>query len=196
MGGVESAAISEEIARLESEIAGLKARVDEDNSSFSSLEQQVAALKEHLSQTQDAVRGHEALLAEKRAELAQAHRRERLASYDADLAHYREARGRVGKAADTFLAELEAYDGEVVRLRKLRDELQEAFGSDERVAEVDAALAEEAGELMGAWKAVVSAAEWRVRDSATPKGAPPDGTRAAEDGEDRTARILEYFGKS
>jgi chromosome segregation ATPase len=198
-GGVESAAISEEIARLESEIAGLRARFDEDNSSFSSLDEQIEMLKERLSQAHDAVRGTEAQLAEKRAELAEAQRLERLASYHADLAQYREARARVGTAVDTFLAELEAYDGEAVRLRKLRDELQEAFGSDESVAEVDAALGEEADELMSAWKAVVGAAEWRIRDTAKAEEA-PNGTRDAAEtppaDENRAARILEYFSKS
>jgi chromosome segregation ATPase len=191
-GGVESAAISKEIVRLESEIAGLRARVDEDNSSFSLLEQQIEVLKERLSQAHDAVRGTEAQLAEKRAELAEAQRLERLASYDADLAQYREARARVGAAADAFLAELETYDGEVVRLRKLRDEMHEAFGSDESVAEVDAALGEEANELMSAWKAVVGAAEWRIRDTARAEDA---AENPAVD-ENRAARILEYFGKS
>jgi chromosome segregation ATPase len=189
---VESAAISKEIVRLESEIAGLRASVDEDNSSFSSLEQQIATLKERLSQAHDAVRGTEAQLAEKRAELAEAQRLERLASYHGDLAQYREARDRVGTAVDAFLAELEAYDGEAVRLRKLRDEMQEAFGSDERVAEVDAALDEEANELMSAWKAVVGAAEWRIRDTARAEDAAED---PAVD-ENRAGRILEYFSKS
>lgn len=204
-GGVESAAISKEIVRLESEIAGLRARVDEDNSSFSSLEQQIATMKERLSQAHDAVRGHEAQLAEKRAALAEAQRLERLRSYQADVAQYREARDRVGAAADTFLAELEAYDGEVVRLRKLRDEMQEAFGSDESVAEVDAALGEEANELMSAWKAVAGAAEWRIRDAAGPKDAAstpvPNGERTDDAkgpavDENRAARILEYSRKS
>lgn len=189
---MESAAISKEIVRLESEIAGLRASVDEDNSSFSSLEHQIAMLKARLSQAHDAVRGTEAQLSQKRAELAEAQRLERLASYHVDLAQYREARGRVGTAVDTFLADLEAYDGEAVRLRKLPDEMQKAFGSDERVAEVDAALGEEADELMSAWKAVVGAAEWRIRDTATAEDA---AEHPAVD-ESRAARILEYFGKS
>ena len=205
---MESAAISQEIEQLEGELSGLKARVDEDNSMFSALEQQIRDLKERLGETQDAVRGHEARLADKRAALAEAERLERLAAYHNDLARYRDARGRVGKAADTFLAELEAYDGEVVRLRKLRDELQDAFGSDEHVAEVDAALNEEADELMTAWQAVVGAAEWRIRDAAKASSAPPppasndkdaaekpDEKKPAEE-EGRASRILEYFSKS
>jgi chromosome segregation ATPase len=207
-GDVESAAISKEIEQLEGELSGLKARVDEDNSMYSALEQQIKSLKERLSETHDAVRGHEARLADKRAALAEAERLERLAAYHADLARYREARGRVGKAADNFLAELEVYDGEVVRLRKLRDELQDAFGSDEHVAEVDAALNEEADELMTAWQAVVGAAEWRIRDAAKASAAPPpraaNGQDSAEkpaeqkpaEDEGRASRILEYFSKS
>ena len=150
------------------------------------------------------LRGRETQLAEKRAALAETQSLERLAAYDADLAAYREAQTRVGKAADTFLAELEAYDGEVVRLRKLRDEMRDAFGDDERVAEVEATLDEEANELATAWKAVVGAAEWRIRDAAKAKGeapkaepngnAPDDAETPAEEG--RAARILEYFSKT
>jgi chromosome segregation ATPase len=208
---VESAAISKEIEQLEGELDGLRARVDEDHSSFSALEQQIAALKDRLGETEEAVRGREARLAEKRAAFAEAQRLERLAAYDADLAAYREAQARVGKAADTFLSELEAYDGEVVRLRKLRDEMRDAFGGDERVAEVEAALDEEANELATAWKAVVGAAEWRIRDAAKAKGEAPkpkangDAPAAAAAADDeaespaeegRAARILEYFSKS
>jgi DNA repair exonuclease SbcCD ATPase subunit len=205
-GDVESAAISEEIEQLEGELAGLRARVDEDHSSFSSLEQQIAALKDRLTETQDAVFRREAELSAKRDELAEAQRLERLAAYDADLAAYREAQARVGKAADTFLSELEAYDGEVVRLRKLRDEMRDAFGDDERVDEVEAALDEEANELATAWKAVVGAAEWRIREAAkaTREAPKPNGNAPAaaddeaesppEDG--RAARILEYFSKT
>jgi chromosome segregation ATPase len=208
---VGSAAISKEIEQLEGELAGLRARVDEDHSSFSALEQQIAALKDRLGETEDAVRGREAQLAEKRAALAQAQRLERLAAYDDDLAAYREAQARVGKAADTFLSELEAYDGEVVRLRKLREEMRDAFGDDERVAEVETALDEEASDLAMAWKAVVGAAEWRIREAAKAKGeapkpkpngnAPPAPPAADDDAESpaeegRAARILEYFSKS
>jgi chromosome segregation ATPase len=206
---VESAAISKEIEQLEGELSGLRARVDEDHSSFSALEQQIAELKERLGETQEAMRGREAQIAEKRAALAEAQRLERLAAYDADLAAYREAQARVGTAADTFLSELEAYDGEVVRLRKLRDEMRDAFGEDERVAEVEAALDEEANDLATAWKAVVGAAEWRIREVAKAKGEGPkpkgngdalvaaaddDAESPAEEG--RSARILEYFSKS
>jgi chromosome segregation ATPase len=207
---VESAAISKEIEQLEGELAGLRARVDEDHSSFSALEQQIAALKGRLGETEEAVRGREAQLAQKRTALVEAQRLERLAAYEDDLAAYREAQARVGKAADTFLSELEAYDGEVVRLRKLRDEMREAFGDDEHVAEVEAALDEEANELATAWKAVVGAAEWRIREAAKatgeapkpkPNGGRPPAAAADDDAESpaeegRAARILEYFSKS
>ena len=207
MQGVESAAaISSHIEQLETELDGLRARVDQDNSSFASLEQQIASLKHRLTETQDSVRIHEAELAAKRAELVEAQRLERLAAYEDDLAKYGDARDRVGKAADRFLAELEAYDGEVLRMRKLREEMRETFGSDERVSEVDAALDEEANGLTSAWQAVVGAAEWRLRSAAkksngaAPKPAPVASTaeepseKPAEEG--RAARILEYFGKS
>jgi chromosome segregation ATPase len=205
---MESATISQEIEQLEAELGELRTRVDEDHSSFSALEQQIAALKDRLGEAQQALQGREAQLAEKRAALAEAQRLERLAAYDADLAQYREAQARVGNAADMFLAELEIYDGEVVRLRKLREEMREAFGDDERVAEVEAALDEEANELASAWKAVVGAAEWRIREAAKAQREAPapasngDGpVQAADDDEiapdeGRASRILEYFSKT
>jgi chromosome segregation ATPase len=199
---VESAAISKEIEQLENELSSLRTRVDEDNSSFSTLEKQITALKQRLSETQEAVRTREAHLAEKRAELSKAEHLERLQAYAADLAAYREARARVGKAVDTFLAELEGYDGEAVKLRKLRDEMRDAFGDDERVAEVEAALNDEGDELNSAWKAVVGAAEWRIREAAKAEGAEKEsGGDLADDLQKRTeegraSRILEYFSKS
>src|SRR5262245_22877171 len=113
-GGVESAVISSEIKQLETELEELRARVDEDASSFASLQGEIESLKQRLGETQDAVRRQEAELDEKRAQLAEAQRLERLASYDQDLAMYREARDCVEHAADRFLAEVEAYDAEVL----------------------------------------------------------------------------------
>jgi chromosome segregation ATPase len=199
---VESAAISSEIEQLESELAGLRARVDDDNSSFASLEEQIASLKARLSETQEAVRSRETALEEKRAQLAEAQRLERLAAYEQDLAKYREARDRVEKAGDRFLAEAEAYDGEVLRIRKLRSEMVDAFGDDERTDEIDLALDEDANGLTTTWKAVVGAAEWRLRSvakaaaaAAKPANGDDYGKEAAAD-EGRAARILEYFNKS
>jgi SMC interacting uncharacterized protein involved in chromosome segregation len=179
--------------------------VDEDNSSFSTLEQEIAALQDRLTETEDAVRAHEAQLAEKRAELSQAQHLERLQAYEQDLADYRDAAGRVGKAADTFLIELETYDGQAVRLRKLRDEIRDAFGDDQRVAEIDAVFNEEDGELSSAWKAVVGAAEWRIREAVKtefaqqPAGSIDDADLVDDlqkrTDEGRTSRILEYFNK-
>jgi predicted nucleic acid-binding Zn-ribbon protein len=213
---VESAAIAREIAELERELSSLRSRVEEDNSSFTTLEQQIAQLRESLTQTQDTMRMQELRLAEKQVALADAQRLERLDSYEQDLGSYRDARGRVSEAASAFLAELETYDGEVINLRKLLDEMRAAFGSDERVAEVETALDEEAQELNDSWKAVVNASQWRIAEpthteededeapaEATSNGSDLSGDlqKRAEDGqkrspEDRTSRILEYFNKS
>jgi chromosome segregation ATPase len=209
--GMESAAISGEIERLESELDELRTRVAEDNSSFASLEDQIESLKKRLTEAQDEVRRHEESLVEKRAALAEAERLERLAAYEKDLAQYREARDRVEKSADDFLVQVEAYDGEVVRLRKLRAEMRDAFGEDERLVEVDQAVDEDANGLTMTWKAVVGAAEWRLQaaakrtpaatppEAATSKPAPSNGDEADDHpapDEGRAARILEYFGKS
>jgi chromosome segregation ATPase len=204
----ESAVISGQIEQLEADLEKLRVRVDEDNSSFASLEDQIESLKKRLTETQDELHQREATLVEKRAELAEAQRLERLAAYEKDLAQYREARDRVEKSADRFLAEVETYDGEVVRLRKLRAEMREAFGDDERIAEVDGAVDEDANGLTTTWKAVVGAAEWRLRSAAkttpaAPAAPKPPETNGGEDEADRpasdegrAARILEYFSKS
>jgi chromosome segregation ATPase len=203
----ESTVISGEIEQLEADLENLRTQVDEDNSSFASLEDQIESLKKRLTETQDELHQREATLVEKRAQLAEAQRLERLAAYEKDLAQYREARDRVEKSADRFLAEVETYDGEVVRLRKLRAEMRDAFGDDERIAEVDAAVDEDANGLTTTWKAVVGAAEWRLRSAAKTTPAPaapkPAATNGGEDEADRpaseegrAARILEYFSKS
>jgi septal ring factor EnvC (AmiA/AmiB activator) len=200
---VESAAISKDIEQLEGELASLRARVEEDNSSFSALEGQIAALKQRLSETQNAVRTQEAHLAEKRDELSKAQHLERLEAFEKDLAGFRDARARVGKAASAFLAEVEQYDGEAVRLRKLGGEMRDAFGDDERVAQIEAALNDEGDELNDAWKAVVGAAQWRIREAPKDEDAEKEDGDLADDLQKRTeenrasrSRILDYFSKS
>ena len=162
MKTVESEGLLREVEDLERELSSLRTRVDEDNSSFSALEEQIIELRAKLSQTQDEVRMHEQRLAEKKAQLAEAKRVERLGAYEEELERFAEAQGRVSRAGQSYLSEVDAYDGEVLRLRKLRDEMREAFGEDERVAAVDAALKEEAGHLRPTWSSVLGATKWRV----------------------------------
>lgn len=192
-----TAVISGEIEQLESELEELRTRVDDDTSSFASLQDQIQSLKQQLSETQDAVRRNEAALVEKRAELAEAQRLERLASFDQDLAQYRDARDRVEQAGDRFLAEVEVYDAELRRIKKLRAEMRDAFGDDDRIADVDEAIDEDANGLSTSWKAVAGAAELRLRSTSrsTPSVAQKPAAPNGED-EGRAARILEYFNKS
>ena len=189
---MESQAIAREIDGLERELANLRERVAADASSYSQLEEQITELRQRLADTQDALRVSEARLANKQAELSEAKRLERLAAYEEDLVRYREAGSRVGTAAREFLGELDAYDGEVLRLRKLRDEMREAFGRDERVQAVDRALADEDDDLDALWRSVLGAVRWRIDESQE------DVTPYDEEhpGESRAARILEYFSKS
>jgi chromosome segregation ATPase len=194
------------MAELEQELSTLRARLDGDSSSVASLEQQIAELRDRLKETRDGVHMQELRLAEKKVELEAAERLERLAAYGQDLKSYREARKRAAEAAAGFLAELDAYDGEVVSLRQLLEEMRAEFGAeDERVAEVKAALGEESEELNGWWKAVVGAAKWRIVE---PPEAEAEEVRAVESAPDlakdlqerteetRVSRIREYFGKS
>jgi chromosome segregation ATPase len=200
---MRSGELNHEIEELEGQLSALRARLDEDDSSFSSLERQIGELRDRLTETRDGVRKHELRLAEKRVELAEAKRLERLEAYDRDLAEYREARTRVAGAARSFLEELDAYDGDVVRLRQLLEEMGEAFGADDpRVGELAAALQEEQDELNGWWQAVVGATKWRIVES--PEGeevpaAQSDGDLARdlqERTEEKRSRIREYFGKT
>lgn len=200
-----SADLSREIEALEHELGGLRTRVDEDNSSFSALEHQIDELRHRLTETRDAMRSREQELAEKKAALAEVQRVERLDAYEQDLAKFREARGRLVTSAQAYLKELDGYDGEVLGLRKLLQEMRDAFGEDERVNAVQKALSEEAQQLGGTWEAVVGATKWRLDelpvadtdgDGLGEKDAeelPEDLQRRAEDSRASRSRILDYF---
>jgi septal ring factor EnvC (AmiA/AmiB activator) len=195
---LRSAELSQEIKSVERDVSNLRTRVDEDSSTFAALEQQLAELRENLARTRSSISEHESRLSEKQAELAEAKRLEALANYSEDLRTQREAGAEAARAAANLLAALETYDEATLRLRKLRDDMSEAFGPDERVAEVEAALAEEPGEMNEAWEAVMGAIGWRVRTAAN-KNQPLD--REAEVLPDEPqklagrALIKEYFAK-
>ena len=202
---VESAAVAQAIEQLERELAGLRAQVDEDSSSFSALERQIDELRASLESTRDEVRTRESELERKKTELAEAQRLERLTAYEGELDKLRRSREAVVTVGQTYLSAMDRYDGEVVRLRKLFEEMRAAFGDDARVAAVGAALEEEAT-LRGVWQSVLKATEWRVEQAAVVRPASNGGDSAdgeddlSEDlkdraGDNRAARILEYFNK-
>jgi predicted nucleic acid-binding Zn-ribbon protein len=197
---LDSEAINKDIEALEQELSSLRARVDEDNSSFSALEAQVAEVRQRLSQTQENLHEREQRLAEKKIELEAAQRLERLASYERDLGRHRGAAGRVAGAANTLLEALKAYDKETVSLRKLVDEMRAAFGDDdERVRQVEAELREEPEELRQAWDALLHALERHVE-------ARPESENGTEEDlshelqtlakESLPSRMKDYFSKS
>ena len=197
---MDSRTISNEIEGLEDELTKLRARVEEDSSSFATLEQQVAELRERLLKTRESVSQHEQRLESKQRELDEARRLEALANYKRDLESHSEAAVEVARAATDLLAVLDAYDQEVLRLRKLAEEMRRSFGDDERVQEVQAALAQEPDELQATWESLVAATRWRISESDDE----PIEAEAEDLGEDlqklaqerRRARIKEYFGKS
>jgi len=195
---VESKAISQDIEALERDLASLRARVEDDSSSFATLEQQVAELRENLLRTRESLTEREARLAEKQNELAEAKRLEALAAYEEDLRSQQDAGDRAASAAADFLAALDAYDEETLGLRRLLEEMRGAFGSDERVAEVESALADEPARLRGTWEAVSAATKWRldatVEETAATEHLPQDLQDIAQ--ERKRARIKEYFGKT
>jgi chromosome segregation ATPase len=197
---MDSRTISNEIEGLEDELTKLRARVEEDSSSFATLEQQVAELRERLLHTRESVSQHEQRLETKQRELDEAKRLEALANYKRDLESHSDAAVEVARAATDLLAVLDAYDQEVLRLRKLAEEMRRSFGDDERVQEVRAAIAQEPDELRETWESLVAATRWRISESDDE----PIEAEAEDLGEDlqklaqerRRARIKEYFGKS
>jgi predicted nucleic acid-binding Zn-ribbon protein len=194
---VESEAISQDIEALERDLASLRARVEGDSSSFATLEQQVAELRENLLRNRESVADGEARLAEKQQELKEAKRLEALAAYEDDLRAQREAADLAETAATDFLAALDAYDDETLKVRGLLKQMREAFGSDERVAEVEAAVQDEPSRLRGTWEAVMAATKWRLEAQVEETVAGEELTQDLQDlaQERRRARIKEYFGK-
>ena len=195
---LNSEAISQDIEALERDLASLRARVEDDSSSFATLEQQVAELRENLLRTRETVTEREARLAEKRQELSETKRLEALAAYEDDLRSQHEAGDQAATAATDFLAALDAYDDETLKLRRILEEMRGAFGSDERVAKVEQVLLDEPSRLRGTWEAVMAATKWRleprVEETVAGEELPQDLQDLAQ--ERRRARIKEYFAKS
>jgi predicted nucleic acid-binding Zn-ribbon protein len=195
---LDSEAISQDIEALERDLANLRARVEDDSSSFATLEQQVAELRENLLRTRESMTEREARLADKQRELKEAKRLEALAAYEDDLRSQREAADQAATAATDFLAALDAYDDETLKLRRLLEEMRGAFGSDERVAKVEQVLLDEPSRLRGNWEAVMAATKWRlephVEETVAGEELPQDLQDLAQ--ERRRARIKEYFAKS
>jgi len=194
---VESEGISEDIEALERDLASLRARVEGDSSNFATLEQQVAELRENLLRNRESVAEREARLAEKQQELNEAKRLETLAAYEDDLRSQREAADRAATVATDFLAALDVYDDETLKVRRLLKEMREAFGSDERVTEVETAVQDEPSRLRGTWEAVMAATKWRLEAQVDETVAGEELTQELQDlaQERRRARIKEYFGK-
>ena len=194
---MKSEAISQDIEALERDLANLRSRVEDDSSSFASLEQQVAELRENLLRTRESVTEREARLTEKQKELAEAKRLESLAAYEDHLRSQREAADRAASAATDFLAALDGYDDETLNLRRLLEEMRAAFGDDERVSEVESVLQAEPTRLRETWEAVTAATKWRLNAVVEEEISADDLAQDLENlaQERRRARIKEYFGK-
>jgi chromosome segregation ATPase len=195
---LKSEAIAQDIEALERDLASLRARVEDDSSSFATLEQQVAELRETLLRTRESLTEREARLADKQRELKEAKRLEALAAYEDDLRSQREAADQAATAATDFLAALDAYDDETLKMRHILEEMRGAFGSDERVAKVEQVLQDEPSRLRGTLEAVVAATKWRLEpqveeETVAGEELPQDLQDLAQ--ERRRARIKEYFAK-
>ncbi len=195
---MKSEAISQDIEALERDLLNLRARVEDDSSSFATLEQQVAELRENLLRTRESLTEREARLGEKRQELAETKRLEALAAYEDDLRSQREAADQAAIAATDFLAALDAYDDETLKLGRILEEMRDAFGSDERVSKVEQVLQDEPSRLRGSWEAVLAATKWRLdehaKEGVAAEELPQELQEIAQ--ERRRGLIKEYFGKN
>jgi chromosome segregation ATPase len=196
---LESEEIAQDIEALERDLVSLRARVEDDSSSFATLEQQIAELRENLLRTRETLTEREARLAEKRHELAETKRLETLAAYEDDLRSQREAADRAAIAATDFLAALDSYDDETLKLRRILEQMRDVFGSDERVTKVEQVLQDEPSRLRGTWEAVLAATKWRLDEHVKEVEAPeelPQGLQELAAQERRRGLIKEYFGKN
>jgi predicted nucleic acid-binding Zn-ribbon protein len=206
---LKSEEISQDVEALERDLESLRARVEKDSSSFATLEQEVAQLRENVLRTRESVTEHEARLAEKQKEFAEAKRLEALEAYEGEVHSQHESADRAVGAATDLLAALDAYDDETLRLRQLVEQMRRVFGSDERVAEVESALSDEAARLRAASEAVLAATKWRLDVVEEVSETPEPETAFVEPADEelsldlqeiaqerRRARIKEYFGKS
>jgi predicted nucleic acid-binding Zn-ribbon protein len=209
---VKSQEISQDIEALERDLEALRARVEKDSACFATLEQQVAQLRENLLHTRESVTEHEARLIDKQKDLAEAKRLEALEAYQDHVRSHREAADRAVAGATSLMAALDAFDDQAMSLRDLLEQMQKAFGDDERAAEVESALRDEAARLRATSEALLAATEWRLEPAAEEAtSAEPEAEAAeVEEGEKkeelagdlqeiaqerRRARIKEYFGK-
>jgi chromosome segregation ATPase len=134
-----------ELEALEQKLGALRARAEEEQSTFSGLEGQLRELSGKLTLTRRELSDFEALVAEKRAELAEA-------EY-ADALHEREeAAARLADAASHVLVELEAYD----RAQQAVATVQ--AGTDEQDAESEGAI------LPEPWERLVQEVRQRIND--------------------------------
>ncbi len=95
--------IVEELQQLEQKLATLRARAEEEQSTFSELEGQVSELSGKLVLTRREIENHKGRLAERRIELAEA-------EYDDAFQAREEAAARLADAISQVLAELDVYD--------------------------------------------------------------------------------------
>jgi hypothetical protein len=209
---VGSQEISQDIAALESELEALRARVEKDSSSFATLEQQVAQLRENLLHTRESVTEQEARLADKQKELAEAKHLEALEAYQDETRRHHEAADRAVAGAIELISALDAFDDETIGLRDLLEQMRKAFGEDERVTDVESALADEAARLRTTSEALLAAIRWRVEPGSEEAVAGSEAEAHVTNGDEpkeelakdlqeaaqerRRARIKEYFGKS
>ena len=135
--------IVEEFQQLEQKLVTLRARAEEDESTFSELQGQVHDLSEKLVLTRREVEDLERLLMEKRSEFIKA-------EYDVAFQAREEATARLAESISQVLAELDAYDRTQQALADLPG------GADGRDAQAEPELA------TTSWERLVDAVQQRI----------------------------------
>jgi chromosome segregation ATPase len=142
---VSSQEIAEELQQLEQKLTALRSRAEEEQSTFSELEEQVQEVSGKLVLTRQEVADLKELLADKRNELA-------AAAYD-DAVQTREGVAtRLAEAISQVLAELDVYD----RAQQAVTDLQGS--ADGREAQTEPELATES------WERLVNAVQQRINE--------------------------------
>jgi hypothetical protein len=125
---VKSQSISDRVAALEDELSSLLAQHEDETSSSSALESQLAELQQRLAEARTRLSENETRVMEKQAELAQMKREAAAERYQEAFRAREQAAARVAGIAEQVLAELENYDEATRILQHAIDDMQAAPG--------------------------------------------------------------------
>jgi hypothetical protein len=148
---VASQDVAKELRELEKKLSSARERVEEEQSTFSTLEEELRELRGRLTLTRRDVTDFEALVVQKQAELAESQRAEALNVYQEAVETRDQAATRLAEAATQVLTELEAYDS----AREAVEAAQELAGAPD---------GQEPEVLAESWDRLVDAVRQRINE--------------------------------